>query len=304
MMEIAPELRKVQEKYKGKKDQLSREAMSRETMALYKKHGTTPVSSCLPLLVQMPIFFALFSVLNDVQQARRGRHRRRRSAQRRAHDGVLQREALRRRVAARDARSTRSTPATPRRSSILLTLVVLMIALAVLHAAADHLEEPLPRGQDRPGVPDAEDHALRPALRASSSRASSSRSASSSTGSCRTCGRWVSSSSSSARCRPPARMPRRRAKSDWRARARRSTRRARSCRWRSTRPSSSVCSKRPSAPRPPPRSASSRSSKQRAKKQAPEAAAEAGRSSRRRRGRGILTPPLRPSASRSILRIT
>jgi YidC/Oxa1 family membrane protein insertase len=66
MMEIAPELRKVQEKYKGKRDQLSREAMSRETMALYKKHGTTPVSSCLPLLVQMPIFFALFSVLNDV----------------------------------------------------------------------------------------------------------------------------------------------------------------------------------------------------------------------------------------------
>jgi hypothetical protein len=40
----APELRKVQEKYRGKKDQLSREAMSRETMALYKKHGTTPVS--------------------------------------------------------------------------------------------------------------------------------------------------------------------------------------------------------------------------------------------------------------------
>ncbi|MGX1792237.1 membrane protein insertase YidC [Microbacterium sp. NPDC055312] len=67
MMEIAPELRKVQEKYRGKKDQLSREAMSRETMALYKKHGTTPMSSCLPLLVQMPIFFALFSVLRDVK---------------------------------------------------------------------------------------------------------------------------------------------------------------------------------------------------------------------------------------------
>ncbi|MFS0853467.1 membrane protein insertase YidC [Microbacterium sp. 179-I 3D4 NHS] len=66
MMEIAPELRKVQEKYKGKRDQLSREAMSRETMALYKKHGTTPMSSCLPLLVQMPIFFSLFSVLSDV----------------------------------------------------------------------------------------------------------------------------------------------------------------------------------------------------------------------------------------------
>lgn len=67
MMEIAPELRKVQEKYRGKRDQLSREAMSRETMALYKKHGTTPLSSCLPLLVQMPIFFALFTVLNGVQ---------------------------------------------------------------------------------------------------------------------------------------------------------------------------------------------------------------------------------------------
>ena len=66
MMEIAPELRKVQEKYKGKRDQLSREAMSRETMALYKKHGTTPVSSCLPLLIQMPIFFSLYNVLVDV----------------------------------------------------------------------------------------------------------------------------------------------------------------------------------------------------------------------------------------------
>ena len=66
MMEIAPDLRKVQAKYKGKKDQLSREAMSRETMALYKKHGTTPVSGCLPLLVQMPIFFALFQTLNEV----------------------------------------------------------------------------------------------------------------------------------------------------------------------------------------------------------------------------------------------
>ena len=42
MMEIAPELKKIQEKYKGKRDQLSREAMSRETMGLYKKNGTSP----------------------------------------------------------------------------------------------------------------------------------------------------------------------------------------------------------------------------------------------------------------------
>ena len=66
MMEIAPQLRKIQDKYRGKRDQLSREAMSRETMELYKKHGTSPVSGCLPLLVQMPIFFSLYSVLNDV----------------------------------------------------------------------------------------------------------------------------------------------------------------------------------------------------------------------------------------------
>lgn len=68
MMEIAPEMRKVQEKYRGKRDQLSREAMSRETMALYKKHGTTPMSSCLPILVQMPVFFSLYSVLSDVSK--------------------------------------------------------------------------------------------------------------------------------------------------------------------------------------------------------------------------------------------
>ncbi len=68
MMEIAPELRKVQEKYKGKRDQLSREAMSRETMALYKKHGTTPVSSCLPLLVQMPFLLGMFYTLSDVKK--------------------------------------------------------------------------------------------------------------------------------------------------------------------------------------------------------------------------------------------
>lgn len=61
---IAPDLKKIQLKYKGKKDQASREAMSRETMALYSKHKTNPFASCLPMLVQAPIFFALFRVLN------------------------------------------------------------------------------------------------------------------------------------------------------------------------------------------------------------------------------------------------
>jgi YidC/Oxa1 family membrane protein insertase len=62
-----PQLKKIQDKYKGKKDQFSREAMSRETMDLYKKTGTNPLSSCLPLLLQMPIFFGLFSVLQHAQ---------------------------------------------------------------------------------------------------------------------------------------------------------------------------------------------------------------------------------------------
>ncbi|MFE5670355.1 membrane protein insertase YidC [Agromyces sp. NPDC056523] len=73
MLEVAPQLKKIQDKYKGKKDQFSREAMSRETMELYKRTGTNPLSSCLPLLLQMPIFFGLFSVLNDASiHAERG----------------------------------------------------------------------------------------------------------------------------------------------------------------------------------------------------------------------------------------
>ncbi len=67
MLEVAPQLKKIQDKYRGKKDQFSREAMQRDTMALYKKAGTNPFSSCLPLLIQMPIFFSLFSVLNEAK---------------------------------------------------------------------------------------------------------------------------------------------------------------------------------------------------------------------------------------------
>ncbi|MCU1406262.1 MAG: rane protein insertase YidC [Glaciihabitans sp.] len=69
MMEVAPQIKKIQDRYKGKKDQFSREAMSRETMELYKRTGTNPLASCLPLLIQMPIFFSLFSVLNNAQKS-------------------------------------------------------------------------------------------------------------------------------------------------------------------------------------------------------------------------------------------
>lgn len=64
---IQPEIRELQKKYKGKTDQASREAMAREQMELYKKHKTNPFSSCLPILAQSPVFFALFRVLNSLK---------------------------------------------------------------------------------------------------------------------------------------------------------------------------------------------------------------------------------------------
>lgn len=63
-MQIAgPELRAIQKKYKDRKDPESRQAMAQETMEVYREHGASPVSSCLPLFIQMPIFFGLFRVL-------------------------------------------------------------------------------------------------------------------------------------------------------------------------------------------------------------------------------------------------
>jgi YidC/Oxa1 family membrane protein insertase len=59
-------MQKIQKKYKGKTDAESRQAMTQETMALYKRTGTNPFSSCLPILLQSPIFFALFRVLNSL----------------------------------------------------------------------------------------------------------------------------------------------------------------------------------------------------------------------------------------------
>lgn len=69
MQALQPDLRKLQAKYKGKTDQMSRQAMVQEQQALFKKHKTNPFSSCLPLLVQMPFFFALFRVLNTAATA-------------------------------------------------------------------------------------------------------------------------------------------------------------------------------------------------------------------------------------------
>lgn len=70
---IQPEIKKIQEKYKGKTDPASRQAMTQETMALYRETGTNPFSSCLPILLQSPVFFALFRVLNGIGDVASGR---------------------------------------------------------------------------------------------------------------------------------------------------------------------------------------------------------------------------------------
>jgi YidC/Oxa1 family membrane protein insertase len=74
MQLMQPEMQAIQKKYKGKTDPASREAMSRETMELYRKHNTNPFSSCLPILLQSPIFFALFRVLNSLKLLSEGHY--------------------------------------------------------------------------------------------------------------------------------------------------------------------------------------------------------------------------------------
>jgi YidC/Oxa1 family membrane protein insertase len=71
MRRLQPDLKKLQDKYKGKSDPLSRQAMAQEQMALYKEHGTNPFSACLPVMIQVPFFFALFQVLSGITSAAR-----------------------------------------------------------------------------------------------------------------------------------------------------------------------------------------------------------------------------------------
>ena len=64
---IQPELQAVQKKYKGKTgDQQAMQQQQAEINAIYKKYGTSPTSGCLPLLVQMPILFALYRVIYNI----------------------------------------------------------------------------------------------------------------------------------------------------------------------------------------------------------------------------------------------
>lgn len=61
-----PEILAIQNKYKNKKDQESQQKMSLETQAVYQKYGVSPASGCLPMLITLPILFALYRVIYNV----------------------------------------------------------------------------------------------------------------------------------------------------------------------------------------------------------------------------------------------
>lgn len=61
-----PEIQKVQAKYKGKRDQVSQQKMLDETNAIYAKYGVNQAGSCIQLLIQMPVLFALYQVIYHI----------------------------------------------------------------------------------------------------------------------------------------------------------------------------------------------------------------------------------------------
>lgn len=61
-----PELQAITAKYKGKKDEVSLRRQQAETQEVYKKYGASPTAGCLPMLISIPIMFALYSVINNI----------------------------------------------------------------------------------------------------------------------------------------------------------------------------------------------------------------------------------------------
>ncbi len=66
MNKISPEMKAIQNKYKGKKDQASQMKMNEETQALYAKYGISPFGGCLPLLITFPIMWCLYRVMYNI----------------------------------------------------------------------------------------------------------------------------------------------------------------------------------------------------------------------------------------------
>ena len=65
MQRIQPKVKALQNKYKGKSDRESKAQMQKELMELYKENNVNPFASCLPLVVQMPIFIGLYQTLSN-----------------------------------------------------------------------------------------------------------------------------------------------------------------------------------------------------------------------------------------------
>ena len=63
---MQPELKAIQDKYKNKKDEASVMAMNNETQMIYDKYGVNPMGSCLQMVIQMPIWFALYRVFYNI----------------------------------------------------------------------------------------------------------------------------------------------------------------------------------------------------------------------------------------------
>lgn len=63
---VTPEIQAIQAKYKNKKDQESVAKMRMEQQAVYNKYGVSPTAGCLPMLITLPIFFALYRVIYNV----------------------------------------------------------------------------------------------------------------------------------------------------------------------------------------------------------------------------------------------
>lgn len=63
---MQPEIQAIQNKYKNKKDQASMQAMQQETQLVYEKYGVSPAGSCVQMIIQMPILFALYRVFYNV----------------------------------------------------------------------------------------------------------------------------------------------------------------------------------------------------------------------------------------------
>ena len=119
MQLIQPKVKELQKKYGH-----DREKLAEETMKLYKEAGTNPFASCLPILLQMPIFFALFRLLDQAAKNGQGA----RLPDRGAGRAVRRRRDLRRRSRSREIVLERRPGATSD-APVMVVAAVLVLAM-------------------------------------------------------------------------------------------------------------------------------------------------------------------------------